>query len=261
MNTIKGFIHSTESFGTVDGPGVRFVVFMQGCPLRCQYCHNPDTWQVGIGMQVSVDEIIDKYERNKEFYKAGGITVTGGEPLLQMDFVEALFCKAKEKGIHTCLDTSGITFTYEKIEAFSKLMDYTDLVLLDIKHIQDEKHVRLTGLSNKNVLDFALYLNEIKKPTWIRHVLISGITQNDEYLETLGYFLGGLDNVKTIDVLPYHTAGSFKYKEMGIEYPLEGVLDATKEESIQAKNTILRGFKKRLEDRRWNSTSSASVWY
>ena len=176
-----GYIHSLESFGTVDGPGVRFVVFFEGCPMRCQYCHNPDTWVLTDGKQMEADEIIDRFLRNASFYRTGGITATGGEPMLQIDFLTELFAKAKAHGIHTCLDTSGIMFpgfpedgeatsdiTLEKID---RLLDVTDLVMLDIKHIRDEDHRKLTGHSNKNILAFARYLDQKKKPVWIRHVL------------------------------------------------------------------------------------------
>ena len=172
-----GYIHSLESFGTVDGPGVRFVVFFEGCPMRCQYCHNPDTWVLTDGKQMEADEIIDRFLRNASFYRTGGITATGGEPMLQIDFLTELFAKAKVHGIHTCLDTSGIMFpgfpedgeatsdiTLEKID---RLLDVTDLVMLDIKHIRDEDHRKLTGHSNKNILAFARYLDQRKKPVWI----------------------------------------------------------------------------------------------
>ncbi len=253
MSKRKGFIHSTESFGTVDGPGVRFVVFMQGCPLRCLYCHNPDTWEVGIGTEITTDEILEKFERVKEFLKNGGLTVTGGEPLLQIDFVTELFTEAKKRGIHTCLDTSGITFSKNKKETFDALMNVTDLVLLDIKHINDIEHKKLTNSTNAPILDFAQYLNSINKPTWVRHVAVPGITLKDEYLLKLGYFLGDLDNVKAVDVLSYHTFGNFKYKELAIKYPLEGVKEATKEQAQYAKEKILLGFGKRLQERRIKS--------
>ncbi len=240
-----GYIHSIESFGTVDGPGIRLVVFMQGCPLRCKYCHNPDTWAVSGGRDVLAEDILTQYEKKKAFLKNGGITVSGGEPLLQIEFVTDLFKKAKKKNIHTCLDTSGYTFNKNKSEQFDKLMQYTDLVLLDLKHIDNQKHLELTGVSNKPILEFAKYLQKIQKPTWVRHVVIEGITFNEKYLNDLGYFIGGLDNVKTIDVLPYHTLGEFKYKELGIPYPLNGVPEATKETVIQAKEIILEGFKRR----------------
>jgi len=163
---IFGNIHSIESCGTVDGPGIRFVVFMQGCPLRCQYCHNPDSWSVEKNQQMTVDEILEKYDGVKEFVKSGGITVTGGEPLLQIDFVTELFSKAKEKNIHTALDTSGILFNPENTQKIDELLKYTDLVLLDIKHINNAEHIKLTGLPNENILKFAKYLSDKNIPVW-----------------------------------------------------------------------------------------------
>lgn len=244
-----GYIHSIQTFGTVDGPGVRFVVFFQGCPMRCQYCHNPDTWGLEDGKEKSVDEILEMFERNRTFYKTGGITATGGEPMMQMDFLLELFAKAKEKEIHTCLDTSGIFFqaawtdaknregeAYEKIE---KLMAVTDLVMLDIKHIEEGEHKELTGHSNKNILAFARYLDELGKPVWIRHVVVPGITYKEEALTKLGMFLKTLSNVEKLEVLPYHTLGENKYEKLGLEYPLAGVPQLTKEEAKEAEDIIL----------------------
>ncbi len=245
-----GHIHSTESFGTVDGPGIRFVVFFQGCPMRCLYCHNPDTWTVGGGSDNlrSVESILKEYDGVKEFLRGGGITATGGEPLMQMEFLTELFETAKKKNIHTCLDTSGIVFRPEKREAFDRLMAVTDLVMLDIKHIDPEEHVKLTKQKNVHILEFAEYLKEKKIPVWIRHVVVPGITLNEEYLRRLGYFIGGLDNLKALDVLPYHTMGEVKYENLGIDYPLHGVEPATKEQAIHAKEVIMEGLKQRLRD-------------
>lgn len=241
---ILGYVHSIESCGTVDGPGIRFVVFMQGCPMRCLYCHNPDSWGVGVnfGTQMSPLDIISRYEGVKEFCK-GGITVTGGEPLLQIDFVTELFRLAKEKKIHTALDTSGITFVKENIEKFDKLLEYTDLVLLDIKHIDDEEHKKLTGHSNKNILEFAKYLSDKRKPMWVRHVVVPEITFKQEYLFELGQFLKGLKNITALDVLPYHSMAISKYKNLGLEYPLESTPQLTKEQALQARNWIVEGYK------------------
>ena len=243
-----GYIHSIQTFGTVDGPGVRFVVFFQGCPMRCQYCHNPDTWDMGEGKEKSVDEILDMFERNRSFYKTGGITATGGEPTAQMDFLLELFTKAKEKDIHTCLDTSGIFFREEWLSKkkddrafakFQELMQVTDLVMLDIKHMDEEAHVELTGCSNYNILAFARYLDEIHKPVWIRHVVVPGITYKEEALTKLGEFLKSLSNVEKLEVLPYHTLGENKYEQLGIEYPLKGVPQLTKDEAKEAEEIIL----------------------
>lgn len=242
--TIKGNIHSIETCGTVDGPGIRFVIFMQGCPLRCQYCHNPDTWQTDTNKLMTVDEIMQKYDGIKEFVQSGGITVTGGEPLLQIDFVTELFKVAKAHGIHTALDTSGITFNQENTGNINNLLKYTDLVLLDIKHIDDEEHKKLTGASNKNILAFAQYLSEKQIPVWIRHVVVKDITLNEKYLKELGKFLATLNNIKALDILPYHNMAIPKYESLGINYPLKNTPPTSKEEAINARNIILQEYKK-----------------
>lgn len=243
---MKGRIHSIETFGTVDGPGTRFVVFFQGCPMRCRYCHNPDTWDTQGGTEMAVDEILTQYRQNKAFYKHGGLTATGGEPLLQIDFLLELFEKAKEEGIHTCIDTSGITYNEMNTEYMGKLnrlMTFTDLVMLDIKHIQPLKHMRLTRQKNENILAFAKYLSDRDIPVWIRHVVVPGITDNEADLFELGKFIGTLKNLKALDVLPYHTMGISKYENLGIEYPLKGVDAMSQEGAIQAKAHILAGIK------------------
>lgn len=225
MNNNLGAIHSIESFGSVDGPGVRFVVFLQGCRMRCQFCHNADTWQTKEG-DVKPAALLAKAKRYQTYWRdQGGITVSGGEPLLQIDFVTELFRLAKAEGIHTTLDTCGQPFTREgamfaKIEA---LMAVTDLVLLDIKHIDEKAHTRLTRWSNRNILDFAKYLDEIGKPVWIRHVLVPTINDEDRYLIALDRFVSSLSNVERVEVLPYHTMGAYKWKALGMDYPLEGV--------------------------------------
>ena len=243
---MEGYIHSTESFGTVDGPGVRFVVFTQGCPLRCLYCHNPDTWENGKGQKISADEILAKYELTKSYYKEGGLTVTGGEPLLQIDFLIELFEKAKQKNIHTCLDTSGIIFDRNNkkyLEKLDRLLKVTDLIMLDLKHIDDDKHKELCGLSNKNILDFAKYLSEKDQPVWIRHVVVENYTFNEESLYNLGLFIGELNNIKALDVLPYHNMGEVKYESLGMDYPLKGLENLKKEDAIKARDIILKGIK------------------
>ena len=245
---MNGFVHSTESFGTVDGPGVRFVIFLQGCPMRCQYCHNPDTWKMNTGAVRSAQSLIQEYERNAAFYKKGGITVTGGEALMQIDFLLELFRLAKQKSIHTCLDTSGVTYrpgesSYnEKLDA---LMEVTDLVMLDIKHIDPEGHKRLTGHDNAGILAFAKYLEQKNIPVWIRHVVVPGITDDEGLLTRLGTYLGTLTNIKALDVLPYHIMGITKYEQLGIPYPLEGVPPATKDQAAKAKKIILTAYWKR----------------
>lgn len=245
---MNGFIHSTESFGTVDGPGIRFVVFFQGCPMRCLYCHNPDTWEFhsdsnSVGQMVSAEEIIRMYEGVKEFLKDGGITCTGGEPMAQLPFLTELFEKSKAQGIHTCLDTSGVTFNPENTAAVDRLMDVTDVIMLDIKHIDDEEHKKLTGHSNKNILAFARYASAKKKELWIRHVVVPGITQNEEYLHRLGVFISELRSVKALDVLPYHDMGKAKYKNLGIDYPLTDTEPLPKAEAVKARDIIMRGIR------------------
>ena len=242
---MNGFIHSTESFGTVDGPGVRFVIFLQGCPMRCKYCHNPDTWKMTSGSVRSAQSLIREYERNRAFYTSGGITVTGGEALMQIDFLLELFGLAKQSGIHTCLDTSGVTYRPGESEYNRKLdalMALTDLVLLDIKHIDPEGHRDLTGQDNTNILAFARYLDEKNIPMWIRHVVVPGITDDPALLTRLGEFLGTLSNVQALDVLPYHIMGVSKYRELDIPYPLEGVEPATKKQAMTAKQIILTAY-------------------
>lgn len=244
MTEILGNIHSLESCGTVDGPGIRFVVFMQGCPMRCQYCHNPDTWTTDENKRMSVEEILKRFDKVKEFLKNGGITVTGGEPMMQMEFVTELFKAAQTKGIHTALDTSGVLFNRNNTEKVDELLKYTNLVMLDLKHIDDEEHKKLTAHSNKNILDFAKYLSEKNVPMWVRHVVIPTITFNEEYLARLGKFLHELRNVTALDVLPYHTMAIPKYENLKIEYPLQGIPPLTKEQALKARDIIFKNMKK-----------------
>ena len=240
---IFGNIHSIESCGTVDGPGIRFVVFMQGCPMRCLYCHNPDSWAFSDNKKMSVDQVLQKYDGVKEFVQSGGITVTGGEPLMQIDFVTELFKCAKLKNIHTALDTSGILFNKNDTSKVDSLLQYTDLVLLDIKHIDDVEHKKLTGHSNENILEFARYLSDISKPVWIRHVVVPDITYNETYLKELGKFLRTLKNIKALDVLPYHDMAVPKYENLGIEYPLKKTRPLTKQEAINARDIIINSMR------------------
>ena len=244
---IYGNIHSIESCGTVDGPGLRFVVFTQGCPLRCQYCHNPDSWSFDENKKMSVEDILDEYEGVKEFCH-GGMTVTGGEPMAQMDFVTELFRRAREKDIHTALDTSGIYFNKDNTTKVDELLKYTSLVLLDIKHIDDEEHKKLTGHSNKRILEFARYLSDKRIPMWVRHVVVPGIAINEKYLTQLGEFLATLKNVKALDVLPYHDMAIPKYENLGIEYPLKGVPPLTKVQAMEARNIIFKAYKNSIKE-------------
>ena len=238
---MTGFIHSFESFGTVDGPGIRFLAFLQGCPLRCKYCHNPDIWGAG-GTAYSAEEVATRALKYRNYFgDKGGVTVTGGEPLLQIDFVIELFTILKAKGIHTCVDTSGVTFDKDNpqsVEKHEKLLALTDLFLLDIKHIDDEKCKALTGKGNKNTLDFARYLSDNGKKIWIRQVLVPGITDDEETLERTRTFIDTLSTVEKVEVLPYHTLGEVKYKNLGIEYPLQGVETPTKESVRRAKEIL-----------------------
>lgn len=243
MENTYGNIHSIESFGTVDGPGIRFVVFMQGCPMRCLYCHNPDTWNCSENKKMSVNEILNKYESVKEFLKNGGLTVTGGEPLVQIDFVTELFKKSKEKGIHTALDTSGVLFNKNKTAKIDELLKYTNLVLLDIKHINNEEHIKLTKYPNTNILEFANYLSVKNIPVWIRHVVVPSVTDKEEYLAELGKFLASLNNVKALDILPYHNMAISKYESLNINYPLKNIPALTKEQAVNARNIIFKAYK------------------
>lgn len=245
MGETLGRVHSVESFGSADGPGVRYIVFLKGCNMRCKYCHNPDTWakcgENDGARLMTPQEVLKTAMRYKAYWKqTGGITVSGGEALLQIDFVTELFKLAKEKGVNTCLDTSGNPFTKEEpfFGKFNELMKYTDLFMLDIKHIDDEEHKKLTGQTNQNILDMARYLSENGKKMWIRHVLVPGITTYEKYLKQLREFIDTLKTVDRVEVLPYHTLGVFKWKELGIPYQLEGVEPPTKEQIECAKRIL-----------------------
>ena len=227
----KGYIHSLESFGSVDGPGVRFVIFTSGCAMRCQFCHNPDTWNMQSGTPYTADVAHTLYVST-----AGNDNTGDGT----QDNPFATIEKAKEKGIHTVIDTSGQPFTKQEpfFSKFQKLMEYTDLILLDLKQIDEEQHQILTGCTGKNILELAQYLSEIHKPVWIRHVLVPGGSDKDEYLDRLNAFIQTLKNVERVEVLPYHTLGEYKWKELGMEYPLVGVEPPTKERIENAKRRL-----------------------
>ena len=238
---VLGNIHSVESFGSADGPGVRYIVFLKGCAMRCKYCHNPDTW-AGQGEDWQTpEEVLNKALRYKNYWKKnGGITVSGGEALLQIDFVTELFRLAKEKGVNTCLDTSGNPFTRQEpfFGKFRKLMEVTDLFMLDIKHMDQAGHRKLTGCDNANILDMARFLSDSGKAMWIRHVLVPGITDDEEQLTSLRKFIDTLKTVERVEILPYHTLGVFKWKELGIPYQLEGVEPPTEEQVKRAKELL-----------------------
>lgn len=223
--TLCGRVHSIETFGTVDGPGTRLVVFMQGCPMRCAYCHNPDTWKFGIGHEKSVADVLKLYNRNRPFYRKGGITATGGEPLAQPEFVGALFEAAHgdPKGrIHTCLDSSGISYDPDHPKTFEQLLNNTDLVLLDIKHSDPKGHRMLCEVGPERPLAFGNELARRDIPVIIRHVVVPGYTDSPEELAGVGHIIASWDNVIGLDVLPYHTMGAKKYEELGIPYRLSG---------------------------------------
>lgn len=266
---MQGWVHSVESFGTVDGPGLRMVVFMQGCPMRCAYCHNPDTWAEKRGTLLSSDELIERFLKNQAYYRNGGITVSGGEPLYQLDFVTDLFKKANKKDISTCLDTSGVIFPYRKtekgwgitqngireeirgygtgtlIQEYEELLSVTDLVLLDIKHLDEEAHRRLTGHSNEAVFAFLEFLEEKKVPVWIRRVAVPGYTDDEEEFFRLGEYIGGFSNLQAVEVLPYHTMGISKYEKMGLKYRLDGVPEMEKKRAAQLRQRIIDGIRSR----------------
>jgi pyruvate formate lyase activating enzyme len=224
---MNGNIHSIETFGTVDGPGIRYVIFTQGCLLRCQFCHNADTWEIGSGKQMTVDEIMQDLTSYLPFIQSsgGGITVSGGEPLLQIPFLIELFKECKNRGIHTAIDSSGGCYSTApqfQVE-LNELLTYTDLILLDLKHINRKKHISLTGMGNDHILQFAKLLSDKQIPVWIRHVLVPTISDNDEDLYELGDFIAILQNVKKIEILPYHKLGVYKWEALGLEYPLADI--------------------------------------
>lgn len=237
-DSLVGRIHSFESFGAVDGPGIRVVIFMQGCVLKCKYCQNRDTWEIGKGQEYTVDQILEKVLRAKPFIDAsnGGVTVSGGEPLVQSTFLISLFKKLKNNGIHTAIDTSGCVPINNTIK---ELLDLTDLVILDIKHIDDLKCIELTGLSNKNELEFANYCSEKGIDLWIRQVLIPGYTDDENDLIKTRKFINSLKTVKNVEILPYHNLGKFKWNDLGEKYPFEGVKSPTEDEINKAKKILI----------------------
>ena len=255
MNNIYGYIHSIETFGAVDGPGIRFIVFLQGCNMRCKYCHNPETWVTlpddnnneflkshGINIEKRTPEDIMKQAlRYKTYWKnGGGRTVSGGEALLQIDFVTELFRLAKKENVNTCLDTSGNPFSMDGafLDKFRELCDLTDLFLLDIKHIDDDKHKELTGCTNKNILELARYLSDNNKNMWIRHVLVPGITTDENDLMSLAEFIKSLKTVTKVEVLPYHRMGIPKYESLGIRYPISEIEPPTQTQIDRARSIL-----------------------
>ncbi len=241
---IEGRIHSIETFGSVDGPGIRFIIFVQGCQMRCQYCHNVDTWAVrpSQGCQwKTADELLDQAERYRPYWGAeGGITVSGGEPLLQIDFLLDLFKKAKARNIGTCIDTAGQPFTRKApfFDQFQELMEYTDLLLLDMKHIDPEAHQKLTGQPNANIIDLFRYLSGIHKPIWVRQVLVPGRTDQPDALRRTRDFLDTLTDVERVEVLPYHRMGLYKWEQLGIPNQLADVEPPSQEEVDRARQIL-----------------------
>ena len=234
---LKARIHSFESFGTVDGPGIRFVVFMQGCALKCKYCHNRDTWDLCGGTEYTLEEILTRIEKYKNYFipSGGGVTFSGGEPLLQLKFLLEIIPILKKEGIHVAIDTSG---SFNLTEDIKKVINLADLFLLDIKCINDEICKDLTGVSNKKELAFARYLSDINKPMWIRQVLVPGITDKEDDLLKLKDFINSLNSVEKVEILPYHDMGKFKWEKLGFKYPLEGVPVATSEDVLKAKKIL-----------------------
>ena len=236
-----GYVHSLESFGSADGPGVRYIIFLSGCNMRCQFCHNPDTWDIKAGKEYTASQLLKTANRYRPYWGSeGGITVSGGEPLLQIDFLLELFQKAKEMGIHTTLDTSGNPFTTEEpfYLKWKELMKVTDLVMLDIKHIDEEQHKILTGKTGKNILEMARQMSEMGQPMWIRHVLVPGLTDSEDDLRQMAAFIGTLKTVERVEILPYHTLGLSKWKKLGIAYPLDGVPAPTADEVTRAERIL-----------------------
>ncbi len=234
---LKARIHSFESFGTVDGPGIRFVVFMQGCALKCKYCHNRDTWDLCGGTEYTLEEILTRIKKYKNYFipSGGGVTFSGGEPLLQLKFLLEIIPILKKEGIHVAIDTSG---SFNLTEDIKKVINLADLFLLDIKCINDEICKDLTGVSNKKELAFARYLSDINKPMWIRQVLVPGITDKEDDLLKLKDFINSLNSVEKVEILPYHDMGKFKWEKLGFKYPLEGVPVATSEDVLKAKKIL-----------------------
>lgn len=243
MDSYKGYIHSLESFGSVDGPGVRFVVFMQGCNMRCKYCHNPETWKCD-GEEYTAHQLLKQALKYRPYWgkdaMRGGVTLSGGEPLLQPDFAAEFFKLLKEQGIHTAIDTSGQPFSRDEnfLNKFDKLLKYTDLVLLDLKHMDSAIHKELTGFENENILDMARYLSDKGIPMWIRHVFVPKITDSRENLISIRQFIDTLKTVQKVEVLPYHTLGLLKWQKLGMKYPLEGIPTPTADDIKKAEKIL-----------------------
>ena len=238
MGDLEGYVHSIETFGALDGPGIRYIVFLQGCPLRCKFCHNPDTWKINTGKKYTVDELVDDILKYKNFIKTGGVTLSGGEPLLQADFTAAIFKECRKHGIHTALDTSGAV----PLIACKHAVDEADLILLDIKSIDDLKCQDLTGRGNEDALNLLEYLEKTGKEVWIRHVVVPGITENYEDIEKMAEYLSKYTVISRVDILPFHKMGEYKWKQLDLEYEL-GDTQPPQKESIEKIKNILRKYK------------------
>ena len=233
---MKGYVHSIETCGTLDGPGIRYVVFLQGCPLRCKFCHNPDTWQLYAGKQYSVDELVTDILKYRNFIRNGGVTLSGGEPLLQADFAAELFRKLKKQGIHTAVDTSGAI----PLKVCKAAIDEVDLVLLDIKSIDTFKSQEMTGKGNETALELLDYLEENKKDVWVRHVVVPGITEDYDDIEKMGEYLSKFTVISRVEILPFHKMGEYKWKQLGMKYDLEETPEPAKESIVKIKDILKR---------------------
>lgn len=239
-----GYVHSLETFGLVDGPGVRFVVFLQGCNLRCKFCHNPETWSSEGGEEWTAKELYKHVRKYKSYWRNnGGITVSGGEPLLQTEFVTEFFGYAKKEGIHTAIDTAGQPFSNDEeyLKKFRLLMEVTDLVLLDLKDWKTERHKALTGYGNENIKELAEWLSDNGKKMWIRHVLVPTLTDDAESLREMHDFICKLKTVEKVEILPYHTLGLMKWEKLNMKYQLDGIRPPTKEQIKEAEDILING--------------------
>ena len=227
ITTQKGRIHSIETCGTVDGPGIRYVIFTQGCPLRCLYCHNPDCRHPEDGKEVTVDELIIDIQKYRSYMNSsrGGVTITGGEPLMQPEFITEIFRRCQELGIHTALDTSG----YVNLATAKPVLSSVDLVLLDIKSFERKTYHQVTGVSVEPTLNFARYLSEINQPVWIRFVLVPNLTNPPENIHGLGKFIASLNSVERVEILPFHKMGEYKWEQLGYDYQLQDTPEASPE--------------------------------
>lgn len=231
---MKGYIHSIETFGAVDGPGVRFVVFMQGCPLRCLFCHNPDSWKIKDGKLVSLNSLVREIKKYKNYIE--GVTLSGGEPLMQPKFTFKLVKKIKKLGLNVAIDTSGSI----PLNITKKIIDLADYILLDIKGLDNDLNIKITGMSNENTLKTLNYCEEINKSIWIRQVVVPGLTLSEDYLTNLAKFLTSYKNIKSVDLLPFHKFGEFKWKELGEDYKLYETPEPTREEIIKAREIFAK---------------------